>query len=98
MYKKAVPLVESIEGFIRDEFMIAVGDRAKIMFKVWLLAGSTLKIKKLIKTGASHESKYLVHPGHIAQGDRNYTPKIFSNRIVTLHSLHTHGMRHIVEY
>ena len=49
MYKKAVPLVESMGGFIRDEFMIAVGDRAKIMFKVWLLAGSTLK------SGASQE-------------------------------------------
>ena len=44
MYIKAALLAESIGGFIRDEFMIAVGDRAKITFKVWLLAGSTLKL------------------------------------------------------
>ena len=44
-----------------------------------------------IKTEASHEPEISVHPRHIAQGDRNYTPKIFSNRITTLHSLHTHG-------
>ena len=43
MSRKVVPLAESIGGFIRDEFMIAVGDRAKIIFKVWLLSGSTLK-------------------------------------------------------
>ena len=39
-----MPLAESIGGFAGDEFMIAVGDRAKIMFKVWLLAGPTLKL------------------------------------------------------
>ena len=50
MYKKVVlQRAESIGSFIRDEIMIAVGDRAKIIFKVWLLAGSTLKLNFIFK-------------------------------------------------
>ena len=44
MSRKAVPLAESIGGFIRDEFIIAMGDMAKIIFKVHFLAGSSLKL------------------------------------------------------
>ena len=47
MYIKAVPLAESIGGFIKDEFMIAMGDMAKIMVELHFLAGSTLKIGAL---------------------------------------------------
>ena len=80
---KAEPLAESIGGFIRDEFMIAVGDRAKIMVELHFLAGSTLKSR------AGQQGDFFVDPGHIAHGEHNFVPNEAPNCFRALLSLYT---------
>ena len=60
MSRKAVPLAESIGGFVRDEFMIAMGDMAKIIFKVHFLAGPSYSFK----SRSGQEVELFAHPSH----------------------------------
>ena len=77
MYRKAVPLAESIGGFIKDEFMIAMGDMAKIIFKMHFLAGPTLKII----TSLLGARRWLDHQSTAPAGHRHLVmaPWIFVN-------------------